>query len=113
MKVIICGGRDYAMSIDDWDWLDGLKDTLPITVVVSGCASGADTGGQRWANMRHIPIKQFPAEWRLHGRAAGPMRNSVMANYAEACIAFPGGRGTTDMIAKATAKGMRVIQRTP
>jgi hypothetical protein len=27
----------------------------------------------------------------------------------EACIAFPGGRGTADMVKRATEKGLKVI----
>jgi predicted Rossmann-fold nucleotide-binding protein len=111
MKTIICGGRDYAFTVEDKMWLNDLAASIPITTVVSGCASGADTQGHLWAVRNHIPVKQFPAEWNKHGRKAGPMRNAVMANYAEVCIAFPGGRGTADMIARATAKGLRVIVR--
>ena len=43
----------------------------------------------------------------------GPRRNSAMAAYAEACVLFPGGKGTADMKAKALAKGLRVIERVP
>jgi hypothetical protein len=42
MKTIICGGRDYEFTFDDWKWLDGLRLTLPITEVVSGKQSQYD-----------------------------------------------------------------------
>ncbi len=90
--------------------LDDLRLSIPITRVVSGCASGADSEGVRWALRSAIPIKQFPAKWTTHGKAAGPMRNSEMSNYAEACIAFPGGSGTEDMVRKAIAKGLKVYR---
>lgn len=106
MKTIICGGRRYQLTLADRQWLDECMTFLPITRVVSGCAAGADTGGHLWANSHHIPVTQFRPAWRTHGRAAGIMRNSEMANYAEACIAFPGSTGTADMVRKARAKGL-------
>ena len=35
--------------------------------------------------------------------------NEEMAKYADACILFPGGKGTQHMKDIATASGMRVI----
>lgn len=111
MRVIICGGRDYAFTAEDYAWLDGLRESLPITEVVHGGAPGADRWGGKWALKRKIPVVVFCAEWRTLGKAAGPIRNDRMAKYAEACIAFPGGRGTADMIRRATERGLRVIQK--
>lgn len=113
MKTIIAGGRDYILTDADRAWLDGLKDSLPITEVVNGGAKGADMGGDQWARIRGLPLKRFPADWRRYKVSAGPRRNQQMADYAEACILFPGGKGTADMKAKAVAKGLRVIERVP
>ena len=109
MKTIIAGGRDYNLTPEDYALLDKLLIELPITEVVSGCARGADACGETWAVTRKIPVKPFPADWDKHSRAAGPVRNSEMAEYAEACVLFPGGRGTGDMLKKATAKGLKII----
>ena len=111
MRAIICGGRDYVLTDADRAWLDELRNQLPITEVVCGCARGADTGGKEWALSRGVPVKDLPADWSGLGRKAGPIRNSAMAEYAGACIAFPGGRGTADMLAKAEAKGLVVVRR--
>ena len=42
----------------------------------------------------------FPADWDKHGRAAGPIRNKQMADYADVLIAVWDGksRGTKNMI---------------
>lgn len=74
-----------------------------ITEVVSGCAAGADLFGEQWARAHMIPIKRFPADWRLHGKSAGPIRNQQMADYADQLIAVWDGvsRGTKDMIEQA------------
>lgn len=110
MRTIIAGGRDYAPTPRDWEWLDSLRDDLPITEVVCGMARGADTFGRQWAVDSGLPIKEFPADWKAHGRSAGPRRNVKMAEYADALVAFPGGRGTQHMIHEAEARGLRVLQ---
>lgn len=108
MRTIIAGGRDYEAKPADWDLLDSLRDSVPITEVVCGMARGADTLGKHWAVFRGIPVKEFPADWKNHGRSAGPIRNEQMAEYAEALVAFPGGVGTKHMIACALKKGLKL-----
>ena len=62
--------------------------------------------GRRWAIENGIPIKEFPANWQEFGRAAGPIRNGEMADYADALIAIWDGRsrGTADMISRMKIK---------
>lgn len=112
MKTIICGGRDYFLTDDDFLFLDSMKDQ--ITEVVSGCARGADSCGELWANKNNIPIKPFPAKWKVNGvldRAAGIKRNCLMAQYAEQCVVFSGGNGTRHMKSEAEKRGLNVIVR--
>ena len=104
MKTIIAGGRDYELSPEDCARLAELE----ISEVVCGCARGADTGGRNWAEALGIPVKLFPADWPRLGSAAGPIRNQQMADYADALVAFPGGRGTADMVRRAKAEGLVV-----
>lgn len=104
MKTIIAGGRGYELTKADFLALDALT----ITEVVSGCARGADRGGERYAAMRKILVKKFPANWAKFGRRAGHIRNQDMADYAEQCVLFPGGAGTNSMFEKATAAGLVV-----
>lgn len=40
------------------------------------------------AAVNDLPVKQFPADWKTHGKAAGPIRNKQMAEYADAAIIF-------------------------
>jgi YspA, cpYpsA-related SLOG family/Possible lysine decarboxylase len=109
VKVIIAGGRGYIFAAHDAKRLDALRDRLPITEVVCGCASGADTEGRKWAERAGLPVKEFRPDWDRHGRAAGPIRNGEMARYADALVAFPGGFGTSDMVRQAKAAGLRVF----
>lgn len=112
MTIIIAGGRDYYFTEQDIAALDAIHKETPITEVVSGGAKGADLHGERWAFRNRIPVRKFPPEWRTHGLAAGPMRNTDMAEYAKsrngACVLFPGGDGTNDMYRKAKKAGLKI-----
>ena len=111
MRVLVCGGRDYA----DRDWLfqelDALRLARGVNVVISGCARGADTLGLEWAEARGIEVAPYPADWDRHRRAAGPIRNQQMLDEGkpDLVIAFPGGRGTADMVKRATAVGVETV----
>ena len=110
LRVIIAGSRD----MEDGSLLVSCiaQSGLDIREVVSGgCFRGVDLLGERWAKARKIPIAPFPADWLKHGRAAGPIRNSEMARYADALIALWDGEstGTKDMIDKAKAKKLKVV----
>lgn len=97
------------MTASDHAWLDRIRAILPITEVVSGEARGADREGEIWARLSGLKVSRFPANWTRYGSCAGPIRNADMADYAEACIAFPGGTGTADMLRKAHGKGLKVF----
>ena len=106
MKTIIAGGRDYTHF--DYRDLDRLA-RMTITEVVTGKCKGADKEGENWAKDHDIPIKEFPADWDKHGKAAGPIRNRQMAEYADAVVLFPGGRGTNSMAKEAHKAGIRIF----
>ena len=109
MKVIIAGGRNIfdARLIP----IAVQKSGFQITEVVCGMAKGVDTLGKLWAEENGIPVKEFPANWSKFHRAAGPIRNAEMANYADALIAImkPGSKGTRCMVDLAKKKNLRVF----
>ena len=113
MIVIIAGGR----TITDACKLEGAVRTFTkkweITQVVSGGARGADALGEDWARKNRIQYVVFRADWKQHGKGAGPIRNERMAKYADALIALWDGksRGTADMIRRARSQGLIVHVR--
>ena len=111
MKTIIAGGRNYKLTPLDYTFLSITRSVLPITEVVSGCARGVDTAGEQWAFENGLSVMRMPAALGEYGKAAGPIRNSEMAQYADALVVFPGGRGTADMITKAVMEGLIVFRR--
>jgi hypothetical protein len=109
MHAIICGSRDYANAAFLFDDLDRLGVLFPITGIIHGAQTGADTLAGRWARLRRIPETPVPADWDRLGAAAGPERNRRMvAMRPDLVIAFPGGTGTADMMRQARAAGIRV-----
>jgi hypothetical protein len=108
-RVIVCGGRDYRDKARVHAALEAAHAKAPIGVLVHGGASGADLIAMYWAKGRGILREEHPALWDDHGHGAGPLRNQAMADAgADGCIAFPGGRGTADMVQRAQAAGIPV-----
>jgi hypothetical protein len=68
--------------------------------VVHGDSGIVDKSGALWGMLFEKTITPFPADWDQHGKAAGPIRNREMAEYADELIALWDGksRGTKNMI---------------
>lgn len=79
-------------------------------MIVSGHASGADALGERYAQERGYETEIYPADWKTHGRAAGPIRNAQMAAVADALIALWDGKshGIKNMIETARKHNLQV-----
>jgi hypothetical protein len=113
-RYLICGGRDFL----DYGMMDRALRNLILhpedAIVIHGAARGADTLAHRWAQCYGAQAIACPADWNAHPRAAGPIRNSSMLadHKPDVVIAFPGGRGTADMVRKARAAGVIVIEVT-
>jgi hypothetical protein len=106
MRVIVCGGRSYARP----DRLCEILDTYKITGIAHGGAPGVDTLADIYAHNHGIPVVVFKAQWLTLGRYAGPVRNNEMLREyrPKLVIAFPGGRGTANMIKLAHKAKVRV-----
>ena len=111
MRVVVTGGREF----DDADFIESalveFNTSSSITVLIHGAARGVDTICGCWAKRNDITVEPYPAQWDVHGRAAGPIRNKQMIDEGkpDVLIAFPGGRGTANMISQCRAAGVRVL----
>lgn len=121
--ILVCGGRDYykysSLKIFLEDllndiWLDD-EDT-EITLIQGG-APGADLltkvfALDEYGDCSYIKHKEFPADWKRYGKAAGSIRNKQMLDEGkpDLVVAFPGGRGTADMIRQAKAADVKVLE---
>ncbi len=105
-RVIVTGARN-------WPDPDAVRAALDIQlsagefVLVHGeCPTGADAHATQWWIDRGHPgkLERHPADWRHHGRAAGPIRNQQMVDAgADLVLAFPlaSSRGTIDCVRRA------------
>jgi UDP-N-acetylmuramoylalanine-D-glutamate ligase len=110
MRVLVCGGRDYNDFDTVYDYLKVLvtHQLEPVTII-HGAARGADSLAALAAERLGFDTEQYPANWSKHGRAAGPIRNKQMLDSGlDLVIAFPGGRGTANMITQARKAGVEV-----
>jgi hypothetical protein len=132
-RILVCGGRDYGVmpswyppeqsrrlaevasrqafmlreTLDDYHKMRG-----PFTDLIHGAAKGADALACRWALRNGLTINSFSANWKLHGKAAGPIRNQQMIDMGkpDLVIAFPGGDGTADMVRRSIVANIEVIE---
>lgn len=111
-RVLVCGGRDYDHDEKVFAVLNHYTTGYDFTTVIHGCARGADCAAGRWAALGGVEECKFPANWKKHGRAAGPIRNEAMIRIGkpDVVIAFPGGRGTKNMVDLARAAGIEIIE---
>ncbi len=112
MKVIFAGPRNFT-HIKGWVLdIAVMESGFTITEVVTGGAKGVDACAQHWAEDMGLPYKVYPADWDQHGRAAGPIRNRQMAEYADALIVVKAqdmdSPGTSSMIREAKRKKLQV-----
>ena len=137
--VLVCGGRDFGEPPSarikrpaGVNWraernlvhatLDALHRDTGIHALVHGAARGADACADEWARgQSDVLCWRYPADWKKHGKAAGPIRNAAMLypltevqhEDAGLVVAFPGGRGTADMVSRARRAGIRVVEVKP
>jgi hypothetical protein len=112
VTVLVCGGRDFLDEVAVFDVLDEIHRKSTISKLVHGAARGADYLAGSWARNRGVTEVKCPADWSIHGKAAGPIRNRAMLrDYSpELVVAFPGGKGTADMLAAASAAGVASLR---
>ena len=116
--IVACGGRDLIIS--DQDCARSMLAVVPgcnVHLLIHGNAKGADAAIAGAAYQLGWPCIGISADWLKHGKAAGPIRNQQLLQLAIEkaialqsptqeqisilVIAFPGGKGTADLIQQA------------
>jgi len=107
MRVLITGDRNWDnRSVIETQ----LSDLPPGSIIVQGGAKGADT----IAMLNLVPYLTtitYPAEWELHGKAAGPIRNRKMLDTKpDLVLGFHNdittSKGTRDCLLEAQRRGI-------
>lgn len=126
MYILVTGSRHAGFR----PWHDLIRDAVRTLVsgepyrLVHGNAAGIDQLSEAATlHSDHPPvgIHQFPADWKSHGRAAGPIRNQQMLDFllqriaeghTAVCLAFHDdlnrSKGTKHMVRIARQAGIPV-----
>jgi predicted Rossmann-fold nucleotide-binding protein len=111
--VLICGGREYANTRLVRETILDLQ-REGFDQVIEGGARGADTMAREAAQYFGMDVITYWANWEKYGKGAGPIRNQKMLDEGmpQLVVAFPGGRGTQNMVNAAIEAGVtvRVLQ---
>ncbi len=109
-KIVVAGSRNYNNYNEAKEYIDFCirevrkENTL---IILSGGCIGADLIGERYAIENGFKVERYPADWEKYGKAAGPIRNKLMAKDADYIICFWNGQscGTKSMINHAKQYG--------
>lgn len=148
-KILVCGGRDFGELYVYNDFkkkrvlkkgdalitaglqkqfvFDTLDEIYPEytsdadLLIINGAGWGADMCSTQWATRNNIKYHEYPADWKRHKNAAGPIRNQKMLDEEVEydrfnkplvdkflVVAFPGDKGTNDMITRSEKLGITV-----
>jgi hypothetical protein len=94
MRILITGSRDWSDRTLIRNVLDKITNYgYDGSVIVHGhCPTGADAFADEWAEdcvNLGITVERHPAQWKEHGKKAGPLRNAEMvALGADVVLAF-------------------------
>lgn len=112
MRILVCGGRDYDNYEKVRDVVVPLCPENEDNTIIAGGARGADHLAAMVADVFCLGYKEFKADWRLHGKKAGILRNIQMLEEGkpDLVVAFPGGKGTAHMVKIAKEAGIKVIE---
>lgn len=115
-RVLVTGGRDFNdVSLMESAFLPIIRACSARhlrLVLIHGAARGADLMAAAYCSAAGAECRAFPAKWDEHGRGAGHIRNQQMLDegHPHVCVAFPGGRGTANMIERCQRVGVLVIE---
>lgn len=123
-RVLVTGGRDFKDVYRVYRTLNLINNAPGVAVVIHGGATGADAIAKMWAKEYGVPEEPYPADWsdlshpdalikttasgRKYDARAGLRRNQRMIDEGKPDViaAFPGGKGTRDMVRRAKAAGL-------
>lgn len=115
MKLLITGSRKCTESdyVKFESFLNDLiiEKDLEITEMIHGGAKGVDQFADRWAKARHIPVSVYRPNYDMYGNRAPLVRNDVMVELCDVCVAiFKGSKtGGTLYTAKAASARKKLI----
>lgn len=117
MKVIVAGSRHLDERLVS-PIIESMLNYIEITnkgpfgyidEIVSGGCTGVDAAGEKLAREYSIDLKRFEPDWNKHGKAAGPIRNKEMANYADVLVLIWDGKSKGSLSMKKEMKSLNKL----
>lgn len=125
-RLLVCGGRTFGWEMEEYkfiikklnllscEYTDFTKPEkyLPDIVIIEGGAKGVDNVALDWALCNFCTYETYEADWTTHNKATGPIRNRRILEEGkpDLVVAFPGGKGTANMVKQAKQAGIKVIE---
>lgn len=110
MKVVVTGGQNYVMTLADYQFLENAVAVLRASEFITAGAPGVDLAAETWAYRRGIPTRRITPDWTRYGCEAIFHNNRVLAQAANAVIAFPGGPHSADMVEQARHRECAILE---
>ena len=112
LKVLVTGGRHWDYQEEIERTLDRIHQDIGVILLIHGNAKGVDSLASDWAEKNNINTDVYPALWSKYGKKAGPIRNQQMLDEGrpDIVMAFPGSKGTNDMVRRAIRANIEVIR---
>lgn len=115
MKLAIIGSRSVTEQYYEElkSFILSIYSIEDIEAIVSGGAKGSDALAVKVATEWEKELIEFKPDWKKYGRGAGPVRNTEIVNYSDACIAvvdkpLERSKGTYDSVKKFRKQDKRV-----
>jgi hypothetical protein len=115
MKLLVCGPRDWSNRRYVSDTLDDYfrssRQSVGDWEIITGGAKGVDTMAAEWARDHNIRCEVFCANWHLHGKAAGPIRNQRMLDQGKPDFVAAFGYDDRDELTPGTRNMVNLAKR--
>ncbi len=114
MKLLVCGDRNWSNRQFIMDVIQRIEWGSPALTVIHGGCRGADTLAESICDEMDLFSEVYQADWKKHGKAAGPIRNQQMLTDGkpDVVIAFhpsiETSKGTGGMVKLARDAGLPV-----
>jgi hypothetical protein len=118
VRLAVCGGREFGRTDEErqcvYLWIEKTLGDEEEKIIIQGGAPGADEVAVDWAIINGVKYLTYDADWKKYKRAAGPIRNQRIIDEGkpDLLLAFPGNKGTADMIRRAVAANIPVTMVT-
>ena len=114
MRILVCGDRNYTDILRIKKFLSAYPSD---TILIEGEAKGADKLSRAAAvSLGWLNIEEYPAQWNIYGRGAGPIRNKKMLTEGKPDLIvwfhndIENSKGTKNMITVAKKAGIKVVE---